>query len=334
MNCSICFDTNSKCDVCCNVYCNDCFIDYISFCTRESSIPRCHTCSSELLYSKLYPNLDNVLLEKICDIISKKIFKSHQESIEESIRIKKLWEQKVNEKLEFIGSNFPLAIKFIIEKVFPKNVKKIIRDNKSYIGKIRCPNEHCAFGILGESNKCLLCLKRYCPKCLVEINGLHKCNPQDLESIEFIKNLVKCPSCKFPVLKSFGCNAITCSICRTNFSYINGKVCCLGNHTEKEPRTELKTSTKNLSLILHESGLYNETIIQKVIDLELQIEKHLIKESSWISKLKRDIKNSVGSITICKFYEKIQKLQTDISDFGQDLLKFQYEFEEKNVVVL
>jgi hypothetical protein len=47
--------------------------------------------------------------------------------------------------------------------------------------------------------------------------------------------MVKCSQCKYPVEKSFGCNNITCSVCRTNFNYVTGEKCVAGNHTTDSP---------------------------------------------------------------------------------------------------
>ena len=46
-----------------------------------------------------------------------------------------------------------------------------------------------------------------------------------------IEQFVKCPKCKLPVVRSYGCNNITCSICKTNFDYVSGKLASTGNHS-------------------------------------------------------------------------------------------------------
>ena len=43
--------------------------------------------------------------------------------------------------------------------------------------------------------------------------------------------LVRCPECRSPVVKSSGCNAITCAVCRINFDFLTGRRCVAGNHT-------------------------------------------------------------------------------------------------------
>lgn len=37
-----------------------------------------------------------------------------------------------------------------------------------------------------------------------------------------MKEIIRCPKCKFPILKSDGCNSMTCSHCQENFDYLSG----------------------------------------------------------------------------------------------------------------
>ena len=77
-----------------------------------------------------------------------------------------------------------------------------------------------------------MCESTYCKDCEKKIVGdiKHECKQEDLDSVKFVNSLVKCPRCDIAVIRSFGCDNITCSHCGTNFHYITGEKTQHGNH--------------------------------------------------------------------------------------------------------
>jgi LSD1 subclass zinc finger protein len=111
-------------------------------------------------------------------------------------------------------------------------------------------NLYC-IGKLDAANTCLLCLTKFCIKCdrAIPQNTSHTCKPEDLESIDFIKSLIKCPECKVPVQRSDGCDSITCSNCQTRFNYITGERGGHGSHNAQiiiKQRRKLSDDLKGL----------------------------------------------------------------------------------------
>ena len=96
----------------------------------------------------------------------------------------------------------------------------------------KCPNIMCYSGILDIDFTCLTCTQKFCKKCEIKIGEEeHICKKEDLESIKLVEKFVKCPKCKLPVVRSSGCDNITCSVCKTNFNYVTGKPSSAGNHS-------------------------------------------------------------------------------------------------------
>jgi hypothetical protein len=178
----------------------------------------------------------------------------------------------MKERIEFIRDNYPIAIRKVIELAYSKQLKKISKDNQKQIDKIldkKCMNEVCKKGMLFKLNtdvwKCNICDDSFCIKCEQNHKTNHKCKKEDLESISLRDSFIKCPKCKLPVIKSEGCNSITCSICKTKFDYITGDVGGGGNHTD----TSLKLkNSKSYRL----SQLYHKQYSNRVITLLVLIE--------------------------------------------------------------
>jgi hypothetical protein len=158
-----------------------------------------------------------------------------------------------NEKREFIRKSFHKAVDRTIEIALASTLKKIKKSNQIRMAEMlkeskRCMNILCN-GKLDEKSECITCAAKFCTKCDKRIipDSDHVCNPDDIVSIETVSGLVKCPKCKCPVIKSVGCNAITCAVCRTNFDYITGKPCSAGNHTN-DAALGLKDATTLVSV--------------------------------------------------------------------------------------
>lgn len=163
-----------------------------------------------------------------------------------------MFERLRAERLKFIREQFSPAVNSIIDIALGAQLKKINRNNQTYINRIlsrqlKCMNIICD-GQLDEKHECVKCYTRFCKACdksMMSDGKQHTCNQNDLESVRFVADLVKCPECRSPVVRSFGCNAITCAVCRVNFDYVTGNKCIHGNHTS-DGALNMKTTPETL----------------------------------------------------------------------------------------
>jgi hypothetical protein len=135
----------------------------------------------------------------------------------------------------FIHREFPIAIALTIEYGLSSKLNRITRDNIEKVNSLlKTTNRKCSdlicTGNLDENMVCSMCEGRFCRECEKRIGENHECKQEDRESVLFVQGLVKCPKCLFPVIKSYGCDNMTCAVCSTNFDYNTGKVCVPGNH--------------------------------------------------------------------------------------------------------
>jgi hypothetical protein len=113
----------------------------------------------------------------------------------------------------------------------------------------------------------LTCGEQFCKKCEIKIkeNEKHVCKDEDLESIKTVDSLVKCPKCKLPVVKSYGCHNMTCSICKTNFDYITGTITRAGNHSNDN--LVLKNFSKFTNIMIND-GFTDNYVLNKIREIE------------------------------------------------------------------
>jgi hypothetical protein len=231
-------------------------------------------------YQKLC--LDYIKNDNFDDIISK----NNQKTIIQKIR---------NERHQFIKKSYPPAINYVIDVALKSKLYRIDKKNQEHIkhtinkSNKKCPNILCYSGILDVNYICLACTNKFCKKCEAQITDQgysHTCKKEDLDSINTIDKLVKCPKCKLPVTKSQGCDNITCSICKTNFDFITGKITSAGNHSDDT--LTLKNHDLQPSIILAKDKKYNE----EFLNLLRKIENKKPKDDSFkivLSWLKRYI---------------------------------------------
>jgi len=91
-----------------------------------------------------------------------------------------------------------------------------------------CGNTDCR-GYLSTQYKCDLCEHHTCAKCFEHIGlvkeGSHECQPENIESAEFIKKQSKpCPCCGARISKIDGCDQMWCTQCHKAFSWETGNL--------------------------------------------------------------------------------------------------------------
>lgn len=102
----------------------------------------------------------------------------------------------------------------------------------------KCPLDDCK-GFLNQDYKCGLCNKYTCKKCFTRDfskesedsenveNIKHVCNQEDVETMKILftgtKSCVN-PTCGMLISKIDGCNHMFCTICKTTFNWVTGKI--------------------------------------------------------------------------------------------------------------
>ena len=97
------------------------------------------------------------------------------------------------------------------------------RNNSIYqvLGQ-KCGMINC-IGYIDESGMCRVCKSKICINCNCELGENHKCNEDDIKSVEFVKQSTQmCPKCKISISKIDGCDQMWCVKCKTKFSYKSG----------------------------------------------------------------------------------------------------------------
>lgn len=160
-----------------------------------------------------------------------------RDSVSAALSQKALVERMRAEKHAFLQSTFKPAVNLVIRVALASQLKTVQRRNsevKRLVGGRKCINALCP-GLLDDRFTCAVCVTSFCARCEKEIAAaaVHECKPDDIASVEFVASLVRCPNqkCGAPVIKSIGCNYMTCSVCRTNFDYVTGELSMHGNHT-------------------------------------------------------------------------------------------------------
>ena len=92
----------------------------------------------------------------------------------------------------------------------------------------KCATSDCR-GFLNTQYHCELCDEYFCPRChervgLKDEKKTHECNPQTVETVEFLKKDSKpCPSCGVLIHRIEGCSQMFCTQCNTPFCWRTGK---------------------------------------------------------------------------------------------------------------
>lgn len=250
LTCGLCFDEVNgndggtenmdrvRCIACNSIICMDCMLRYVDL---SDGLPKCINTQcfkdlhktdleeSEILIpfcKKLYKML--VSMPSVVDAIA---------STSDKKRLKMLIEKIVSEKQKYIKKEYPKAVDLVINIAFSKKLKTINKENmkilKTMKARRKCFSLACIKGFLMTTERCLACdtcFQEFCLDCEQLVKGEHACNQSDLDNVKYVKKLVKCPKCLYPVEKISGCNNITCPACKTNFDYTTGLESKAGNH--------------------------------------------------------------------------------------------------------
>jgi hypothetical protein len=313
---------------------------YIDFYSRENkSIPICPNtnCKSEILLSNLSDLNDEETYKKYCKLCTVALLNDKKDDIIEETNAKLFIKKIRDEKQKFIRQQYPKAIAYVIETCLQSKLKSIDKKNKEHLSKLstktnkKCPDILCYSGLLDIDYVCLSCSQKYCKTCEVKIKTeeKHTCKQEDIDSLKEIEKFVKCPKCKLPVVRSYGCNNITCSICQTNFDYVTGKVTIAGNHS-KDVYVPKKYNKPSLSYSKKDD--FDKDIFYKLVDIE-EKEPANYSFSNVLKDLKKylDCENSSLELSITNNYDKYKKTLQEKKHYFKHLKLIQSEIENDTI---
>jgi hypothetical protein len=268
MDCIVCFDshTNSiKCyDKNCQIFiCPSCFEHYIKHCLDSRILPKCLNSKCNYIYPRKHDikNYDIAILHSLTN--------ENQEIVSKIVENDLILNKLRNERKVFIDNNFPVAISRVANIIMKQKLMKIEKQKKDKITQIinnskkKCMNFTCT-GYLDDRFKCITCSTQFCNICEMIKKDNHICDTNNIETINIINSMIKCPQCKIPILKSEGCNDMTCTSCNTNFFYDTGTQ---GGHGNNHNETINITVNASLSKYFHEY-LYENDLLDLINKFE------------------------------------------------------------------
>jgi len=245
-DCAICCDTFTKvsrkrieCPYCQLIACSNCVTRYLL-----DSVDRAHCMgcknewSQDVLKSsfnkKFYQQTYRDHMAKVFMDIQKNLLPQTQGVIEQISEIQeKLNKEKQQETklIEIIQSyrqelqgnrrtiyGYQLQLEYI-------KTGELQQDNTKVFTH-KCPITDCR-GYLSSRWKCGTCNVYVCKDCMAPKgkDDEHKCNPDDVKSVEFMKKDAKpCPSCSVMIHKQSGCDVMFCTQCHTAFNWRTGRI--------------------------------------------------------------------------------------------------------------
>ena len=257
--CIICFSPIIKklqslscCDPSCtSCICLDCGGALLEFSAGEKEIPRCPAISCRQHYLLSQVKLLDSDFESVA-VYSQLCFdhfvREKKDELDNKVNHASMMENIRKQKVDFIDTNFPIAIALTIKYALSSKLKAVNVASRSNVRKSlvsmnkKCFNACCPGKLDDVTGTCIVCNTVFCKECeMPKFNG-HVCTQENIDSVQFVKTLIKCPTCRLPVIRSWGCNFITCSVCKTNFDYTTGVKTVDGNH--QHVHTTLNTTTK------------------------------------------------------------------------------------------
>ena len=234
-DCQICYcpidDAVYSCadPTCTDTMCSDCLKTYIKVSLENMSIPKCSNknCHSHYIISGLkgLPTESIKQYEAACLAF---MLKDQGTVVQKKLEEDKILEQLRTERTKFIETNFPKGIALVASLTFGNKLRQLEKQKTRVInGKMKesnrtCMNTSCK-GFLDKNMSCMTCMTNFCKSCETVLQVGHQCKQIDLDSVNMVNSLVRCPGCKLPVFKNEGCDNITCSNCGTNFKYSTGQ---------------------------------------------------------------------------------------------------------------
>ena len=227
----------------CNlVACTECVSVMVDVCFKSiGAMPTC-TCGCEYVMSQLEDVLDAELLQKYITLCRRT-----RENVKTAPRVdrgasKAIRDQMVLQVLELTRKDLqdalPPAIVKLMQisglemKLIAAHLKTVEKTKKD-LSQRKCVSFICN-GVLIVNDgvlKCNKCKLLVCGKCdAVRSPTSHECKNEEVETMELLKHIAKCPTCGIPATKGEGCIFVTCPICKTDFDSKTGEATKQGGH--------------------------------------------------------------------------------------------------------
>lgn len=333
VKCATCFEiVDTSVIKCSNPYCTTficsiCFKTFIDVSCEDNLIPKCINKNCNIIYVLKNFKKESALYHQYIECCIKSILNNSEEKVEREINIDSKIELIRKERKVFIEDKFPAVIAHTANHFFKSRIMKLEKAIKEEIEeedkklKRKCMRITCR-GYLDDNLKCNYCFSKFCDKCEKVKEKNHVCKEENVESINLIKSMIKCPKCGIAVEKSEGCNSMRCSNCQTNFEYTTGNEGGGGNsHNQsimiKEKRhlyiefVEYLNKKEILHRMQHLESLEPSTPKKKL--LEKQIKEYIKGETSYEQKKK--IALQYQRYILNKFlFTKFRKIMNECED--------------------
>lgn len=332
-SCIVCYDdseTNIQCQECNANTCLTCTNDWFRISNENKTIPKCPNCNAFFVISSLKPFKTEPLYQHYLESCYAYFTKDYDEHIRDEIFFQEQLEKLRKERFQFIEEKFPKAINKIVHIALYDKLRKINRDNHQKImTRINNGlNRYCMLttcdGKLESLNaavyRCMKCETEFCKRCEMRKRPNHNCRQEDIEAVEFIATLVRCPGCKIPVQRSEGCPSITCANCGTLFEYTTGE---RGGHGSFNQPITVQTryylsneyaehyDTEIIKFLQKiESETPNVISIETILKLLIEIKKG----NNFLPKLAKQFEKYINSKNVYKKYMDIVSTIEDLHE--------------------
>ena len=327
--CSICFNTIEghifSCSKRCSYkVCTNCLNSFISFSSKENLVPTCtdpslkNRCSGIFLYTDI-KNLPNANL--FIDAYIENLISNKGSSAKNKIQMNEIINQTRKERYEFIKRELYPGVQKTIDICFQRKLNALdkIRKNKmeeAYQSGRRCLMSICK-GYLSLDFVCDLCHTTFCQKCEKFKLSDHKCNSDEVESIEFLKTIVQCPYCLSRIERSEGCNDMTCAFCHKNFHYDTKEI---GGSGSSNVLIEQKEFQKQGYLKL--SSAYKDVINPELLDELEQCRPKVVNIELYLIKYLGD-KEALSKVELVKMIDKYNVSLDKAKSYDLDLVNLE-----------
>jgi hypothetical protein len=223
-DCNICYESVTQkqivtCNACSFEACKNCVKTQIEL-TKEAA---CMNCKCTFTKKFLETNVGVTFVKTTWKKIEEDILIEHERSQLTSTQSLVAWEKEYRRQKSRVR--------------FGERIRIPERPTESSTANIKdffpCPNNDCRGFIEPGATTCSVCNSKVCRRCReVSLDtSTHVCNPDTLMTIAAIREDSRsCPKCAAMINRSFGCNHMFCTHCRTHFDWESGKVLTLSTN--------------------------------------------------------------------------------------------------------